>query len=113
MYVGLRLYGFSHVLSFSKYIDIITSLLYDNYIRGVGVIEMGKDNKPLDELEDGHSRTSALISIIIGPLRGLGYLLVLPFVGIVDFVLLGVYRVSQSLATIRHRVSEETVEVPK
>ena len=74
---------------------------------------MGKDNKPLDELEDGHSRISALISIIIGPLRGLGYLLVLPFVGIVDFVLLGVYRVSQSLATIRHRVSEETVEVPK
>jgi len=77
------------------------------------MVEMGKDNKTLTELEGSHSGTSALILTILGPLRGLGYILVLPFVGIADFVLLSVYRVSQSLAAIRHRVSQEIVETPK
>ncbi len=74
---------------------------------------MGKDNKTLAELEGSHSGTSALILTILGPLRGLGYLLVLPFVGIAEFVVLSVYRISQNLAAIRHRVSQESAETPK
>jgi len=74
---------------------------------------MGKDNKSLTELEGNHSGSSALIITILAPLRGLGYILVLPFVAITDFVLLSVYRVSQSLTAIRHRVSQESVETPK
>ena len=45
------------------------------------------------------------ILAIAGILLGLGYIIVLPFVGLVSFILLGGYRAKQSLATIKAQLS--------
>ncbi len=40
-----------------------------------------------------------LFLVIAGTLMGLGYIIILPFIGLVSFIVLGGYRVKQSLAT--------------
>lgn len=45
--------------------------------------------------------------LIVTPLIGLGYIIVLPFVGLVTLVSLSVYRGKLALASLRHRAKHE------
>ena len=51
-------------------------------------------------LEAGRRDVPMPILTIVEPLLGLGYIIVLPFIGFVSFILLGGYRAKQSLATM-------------
>ena len=47
---------------------------------------------------------------LVGPLLGLAYIIVLPFVGVATFVAAGSYRAKQGLTTMWHRATQATVE---
>ena len=64
-----------------------------------GVMEMNSDKSLMVGLEVGRHDVPLPILSIAGPLLGLGYIILLPFIGLVSFILLGGYRVKQSLAT--------------
>ncbi len=63
--------------------------------------------------EVGHRNVPTPVLAIVGPLLGLGYIIVLPFIGLVSFIFLGGYRVKQSLATMRRRVTQAAVDIPE
>ena len=73
---------------------------------------MGKEHEPTVEREGGSNVIPVLILTILGPLKGLVYLIILPFAGIIEFAVLGIYRTSQVLAAIRHR-AERSAEAPR
>ena len=64
-----------------------------------GVMEMKTNKSLMVVLEVGRRDVPLLIQAIAGPLLGLGYIIVLPFIGLVSFILLCGYRAKQSLAT--------------
>ena len=70
----------------------------------------GKNKKPLIWLDGGSADTGTSISAILGPFRGLGYIIVMPFVGIVACILLSSSLALQSLATLYRKVTQETIE---
>ena len=47
---------------------------------------------------------------IVGPLMGLGFIIILPITGLVTLILLTGYRAKQGLAIVLHRVSHTTVD---
>ena len=63
--------------------------------------------------EVGHRDVPVPLLIIVGPLVGLLYIILLPFIGLVSFISLGGYRAKQGLATMRHRVTQATVDAPE
>lgn len=73
---------------------------------------MGKEHEPAVEREGGSNVIPVLILTILGPLKGLVYLIILPFAGIIEFAVLGVYRTSQVLTAIRHR-AKRSAEAPR
>ena len=50
------------------------------------------------------------ILAIAGPLLGLGYIIVLPFIGIAAFVWISGYRATQRLITMWHRLNQATID---
>ncbi len=62
-------------------------------------------------VEVGHRNVLMPIPAIVGPLLGLVYIIVLPFVGVAAFILTSGYRATQSLATMWRRVARATVDV--
>jgi hypothetical protein len=73
---------------------------------------VGKKHEPTVGREGGSNVISVLILTILGPLKGLVYLIILPFAGIIEVAVLSVYRISQVLATIRHR-ARRSAEAPR
>jgi len=71
---------------------------------------MKTDKSLMVGLEVGHRAVPMPILSIAGPLLGLGYIIALPFIGLVSFILLGSYRVKQSLTTMRCRAPQATVD---
>ena len=63
------------------------------------VMEMKTNKSLMVVLEVGRRDVPLPIQAIAGPLLGLGYIIVLPFIGLVSFILLCGYRAKQSLAT--------------
>ncbi len=59
----------------------------------------------------GHGNAAAPILAIVGPLLGLVYIRVFPFVGIAAFILASGYRATQGLATMRCRATQVTIDV--
>jgi hypothetical protein len=55
------------------------------------------------ELAVGPRGVLAHIPAIIGPLLGLAYILIFPFVAVVSFILAGGHRVARDLTTRRHQ----------
>ena len=75
------------------------------------VIEVGKGNT-LPTYTGSVSHQQAIpIPAILGPLQGLGYILLLPFVGAITIILQGFYRASQSLSSMRHKAAQSQGEV--
>ena len=63
-----------------------------------GVMQMKADKSLMLRFIVGHGDVAAPIPAIVGPLLGLVYIIVLPFVGVVAFILASGYRATQSLA---------------
>jgi transcriptional regulator with PAS, ATPase and Fis domain len=72
--------------------------------------QMRKSKRPLIRLAGGRGSNDLPIPAILGPLRGLGYIVVMPFVGIAALILLSSYRASRSLATLWRKSTQETIE---
>ncbi len=70
---------------------------------------MREGNKLPTRPEIGRIDTHPIILAIMGPLIGLGFILVLPFVGIAIFILLFGYRILQSLSTLWRKLVLETI----
>ena len=69
-------------------------------IWGVGGVQMKIDKNLMAGFEVGHWDVPMPILAIVGTLLGLGYIIVLPFVGLAGFILLGGYRAQRGLAPI-------------
>ncbi len=61
----------------------------------------------------GHWNVPSPIQATVGPLLGLAYIVVLPFVGLVSFIFLGAYRAKQSVATMWRRATKVTADTPE
>jgi transcriptional regulator with PAS, ATPase and Fis domain len=68
---------------------------------------MRRGSKSLIRLS-GSNSTSSPIPAILGPLRGLGYIIVMPFVGVAVPILLSGYQASRSLITLWRKLTQET-----
>ena len=75
-----------------------------------GVMQMKTDKSLMARLKVGHRDVPIPILTIVGPLLGLGYIIVLPFIGLVSFILLSGYRAKQSLATMWRKTTRATVD---
>ena len=73
-------------------------------------MQMKTDKSLMARLEVGHRDVPMPILTIVGPLLGLGYIIVLPFIGLVSFILLCGYRAKQSLATMWRKTTRATVD---
>ena len=58
----------------------------------------------------GQGDAAMPMPVIVGPLLGLAYIAVLPFVGVATFILTGGYRATQCLTTMWRRATQATVE---
>lgn len=74
---------------------------------------MRKSNKSLTWLESDPSSRGLPIPAILGPLRGLGYIIAIPFVGIAALILLSSSRAYRSLTTLWRRSTQISVETPE
>ena len=74
---------------------------------------MRRGKKLLAGPEISYGDAAPLVSAVVGPLRGLGYIIALPFVGVVALILIGGYRATQSLASMWRRATQATVGVPE
>ncbi len=79
--------------------------------RGTEVMQMKTDKSLTVGFEVGHRDVPMSIPAIVGPLLGLVYIIVLPFVGVAAFILASGYRATQSLATMWRRATQATVDV--
>jgi len=61
------------------------------------------------------SRGDAKVPVpaIVGPILGLLYIVVLPFMGVATFILSSGHRAMQSLTTMRRRATQATVDAPE
>ncbi len=73
-------------------------------------MQMEKGKRLLAGFEIGHGDTIPPVLAVIGPLVGLAYIVVLPFVGVAALILASGYRATQSLAVMWRRASEPPVE---
>ncbi len=67
---------------------------------------VGKGNKPLIRRAGRSSVASLCIPAILGPLRGLGFIIVIPFIGTAALILLGGLLFSRSLANLWRRSTQ-------
>ncbi len=74
-------------------------------------MEMKTDKNLMVGLEVGHRAVPMPILSIAGPLLGLGYIIALPFIGLISFILLSGYRAKQSLATMGRWATQATADV--
>ncbi|MFQ6122578.1 MAG: PAS domain-containing protein [Dehalococcoidales bacterium] len=66
------------------------------------------------EFKVGHRDALPMpVPAIIGPLLGLGYIIVLPFIGLVSFISIGVYCARQRLATVWRRATVDAQDGTK
>ncbi len=71
---------------------------------------MKTDKSLMLRFAGGHSDASMPMPAIVGPLLGLAYIVLLPFVGVATFILAGGYRAKQSLTTMWRRATQATIE---
>ncbi len=64
---------------------------------------MGTNRSLLTRFDIAQWRVPVLILVVVGPLLGLGYILVLPFIGVATLILIIGHHATQSLATLRRR----------
>ncbi len=74
---------------------------------------MRTDKGLITGFDIGRWKVSPPIQATLGPILGLVYIVALPFVGLVSFILLGGYRAKQSVATIWRRATQATVDTPE
>ncbi len=75
------------------------------------VVEMKAVKSHLVRFEVSHQDVPIPILLILGPLLGLGYIIVLPFIGLANFILTIGFGATRSLAGIRRRVTQTTVDM--
>lgn len=58
-----------------------------------------------------YSDLGAPLLAVVGPLMGLVYIIVLPFVGAISLVYLGGYRFTKGVATLWYKMVPRTIDV--
>jgi len=71
---------------------------------------MGKYNGAVAWLGSGLSSAGSSIPTILGPSRGLWYIIAIPFMGIASIIILGSFRAYRGLATSLHKSSQISVK---
>ena len=71
---------------------------------------MGTNRSLLMRFDIAQWRVPVLILVVVGPLLGLGYIIALPFIGLVTFVLAISYRTARSLVNMSHRSTQATID---
>lgn len=69
---------------------------------------MQTDKSLMAGFEDSHRNVPRPILAIAGMFFGLGYIVVFPFTGLINFILSGGYRAKQSLASLGRTACSET-----
>ncbi len=72
---------------------------------------MRTDKSVMPRFAVGRGDVGMPMPALVGPLIGLAYILVLPFVGLAASILAGGYRAKQGLATMWRNATRETIEV--
>ena len=71
---------------------------------------MGTNRSFLMRFDIAQWRVPVLILVVVGPLLGLGYILVLPFIGVATLILAISCHTAQSLVTVWHRSTQATID---
>lgn len=75
------------------------------YSVGMGVMQVRRGKRKLTGSKVSHGERALPVPAILGPLLGLGYILVLPFIGTAAFFLFMVLRGTGSRVIVQHNAN--------